>query len=139
MFTALILICLITIGAGTLPISAVEAVQSTCDDLHHCRTIWNIIWSCVVTIPACTWVTVHPNVLAQDENKFTIVLRRVKIVLFALVMPELIIMWAVRQWLIARALGRRVRQIMKKPRRKTCKTKNGKGVFLCSLPNNIFY
>ena len=33
-----------------------------CTDLSHCRPIWNIVWSCLVTIFSCTWIAVHINV-----------------------------------------------------------------------------
>lgn len=34
---------------------------SSCADLQDCRTIWNIVSSCIVTIFSCIWVAVHPN------------------------------------------------------------------------------
>lgn len=33
-----------------------------CDTLGHCRTVWNITWSCLITIFVCIWVAVHPNI-----------------------------------------------------------------------------
>lgn len=40
-----------------------------CDTIGHCRTVWNIIWSCLITIFACTWVVVHPNI-PQPKTPF---------------------------------------------------------------------
>ena len=32
-----------------------------CENLNHCRTIWDIVWSCLVMISLCIWVGIHPN------------------------------------------------------------------------------
>ena len=49
--------------AGPIPTIEHRSLKGNhCNDLTHCRTIWNIIWSCLVTIFSCTWVAVHPNV-----------------------------------------------------------------------------
>lgn len=76
----------------------------TCADLTHCRTIWNIVWSCLTTIFACTWLAIHPNIPAPDEGFFRVQLRRVRLMVLGLLAPEIIIFWAVRQWHIARVL-----------------------------------
>lgn len=124
-------------GARALAIPAVEAVQSTCNNLHHCRTIWNIIWSCIATISACTWVTIHPNVPAPNDTKFAMFWRRVKVVLIALVAPEFIVMWAIRQWIVARELSRAVRAAGESPNGNTYRTKDGKGA--SCVVSNIFF
>ena len=134
MLFALVILYFTFIGVQALPISAVEPSNtvSACDNLHHCRTIWNILWTCLVTISACTWVTVHPNVPARGEGRFTVTFRRVKVVLLALIMPELIVLWAMRQWLIARWNTGQVRRIMRSSDGKY-RTKDGKGFsYLCS-------
>ena len=68
------------------------------------RTIWNIIWSCLATIFACSWVSVHPNIPAPEESWWRIFLRRLELMFWAVIGPELIITWALRQWLGARDL-----------------------------------
>jgi hypothetical protein len=95
-------------GTEALPIRADRAVdQSTpasCSDIGHCRTIWNIIWSCLVTIFGCTWVAVHPNIPNAEDKWFT--LRRLQLMVMALIAPEMVIIWAMRQWVAARALAK---------------------------------
>ena len=86
-----------------LPIPVIEdRSASSCTDLGNCRTIWNIVWSCLVTTFACTWVAVHPNVPrpAQNVNQswYSRPLRRVRIMLYALIGPEFVLFWAWRQW-----------------------------------------
>jgi len=62
------------------------------------RSVWNIVWSCVITIFACSWVSVHPNIPARGESKLKRTIRRIELMFWAIVVPELIIYWAMRQW-----------------------------------------
>ncbi|KAG1817836.1 hypothetical protein EV424DRAFT_1324170 [Suillus variegatus] len=66
------------------------------------RSLWDIIWSCAVTLFACTGTAVHPNIPGMDEGKFTVYSRRLGIMMMALISPELMITWATAQYLTAR-------------------------------------
>ena len=68
------------------------------------RTLWDILWSCLATIFACSWVSVHPNIPSPNESSRRIFLRRLELMFWAVFGPEMIITWAVRQWLGARRL-----------------------------------
>ena len=68
------------------------------------RTLWDILWSCLATIFACSWVSVHPNIPGPNESSRRIFLRRLELMFWAVVGPEMIITWALRQWSGARAL-----------------------------------
>ena len=68
------------------------------------RSIWDIIWSCLATIFACSWVSVHPNIPSPNESRWRIFLRRLELMFWAVIGPEMIITWALRQWLGAREL-----------------------------------
>ena len=68
------------------------------------RTIWDILWSCLATIFACSWVSIHPNIPASNESSLRIFLRRLELMFWAVVSPEMIITWALRQWSGARRL-----------------------------------
>ena len=85
-----------------------------CADLAHCRTIWNIIWSCLVTIFSCTWVAVHPNIPCPKKrevnNRFqkwiwnpimSFASHRLPLFVCALLIPEYVLAWAIRQYLSA--------------------------------------
>ncbi|KAG2123637.1 hypothetical protein BD769DRAFT_1653122 [Suillus cothurnatus] len=71
----------------------------SCDNT---RSLWEIIWSCVATLFACTWTAIHPNIPGMDEGKFAVLSRRLGIMIVALIAPELIITWAASQFLSAR-------------------------------------
>lgn len=62
------------------------------------RTTWNILSSCLATTFACTWVSVHPNVPFLGESKWSILKRRAFLMFFSLLAPEVMIMWAFKQW-----------------------------------------
>ena len=62
------------------------------------RSELSIIWGCLATIFACSWVAVHPNIPAPSGSIF---LTRLKLMGCMLIAPELVIMWAGRQWYAA--------------------------------------
>ena len=66
------------------------------------RSAWNIIWSCVTTVFVCLWVVVHPNIPGPSDSMF---LTRLKIMGCMLIAPELVIVWAGRQWFAARDIA----------------------------------
>ena len=68
------------------------------------RSIWDIIWSCLATVFACSWVSIHPNIPAPNESRWRILLRRLELMIWAVFGPEMIISWAFRQWLGASQL-----------------------------------
>ena len=68
------------------------------------RSLWDILWSCLATLFACSWVSVHPNIPGPDESSWRIHLRRLELMFWTVFAPEMIISWAVRQWIGARDL-----------------------------------
>ena len=118
----LILLLLYYLGqgafSGAVPLPSIiedsRHTASTCNDLHTCRTIWNIIWSCLVTIFSCTWVAIHPNVPypgnKKDMGRFerwvwdplrSFISHRLLLFICVLLVPEYILSWAIRQRLVA--------------------------------------
>ena len=68
------------------------------------RSLWDILRSCLATIFACSWVSVHPNIPSPDDSSWRIFLRRLELMFWAVIGPEMIIDWAFRQWVGARHL-----------------------------------
>ena len=62
------------------------------------RTVWDILWSCLATTFAVTWVSVHPNVPFLEETNQTVLKRRRFLMVLALLAPAVMIMWAFKQW-----------------------------------------
>jgi hypothetical protein len=97
-----------------LPISAIEQrTPLSCDDSCNRRTIWSICWSCLATIFACTWVAIHPNIPESNPNPhwYSRILRRARIMAYALIAPEFVILWAWRQLYIASKKPRRLKSV----------------------------
>ncbi|KAK0479110.1 hypothetical protein IW261DRAFT_1608063 [Armillaria novae-zelandiae] len=68
------------------------------------RSLWSIPWSCLVTIVACTWLPVHPNVPGRkltESGRGAVVVDRVKTMAIAVLAPEVIVAWAASQFIVA--------------------------------------
>ncbi|KDQ55319.1 hypothetical protein JAAARDRAFT_692072 [Jaapia argillacea MUCL 33604] len=76
-------------------------------DICHTRTTWGIVSSCLTTIFACTWAAVHPNIPGPNETSFEVAFSHLGITLVALIAPELVIFWAMKQWFCARRIAKR--------------------------------
>ncbi|KAG2141853.1 hypothetical protein DEU56DRAFT_885077 [Suillus clintonianus] len=63
------------------------------------RTLWNIISSSVLTLFACIYSAIHPNIPSPKDSLFRILWRRLGTMIMALIAPELIVVWAMRQWM----------------------------------------
>ncbi|KAG1848065.1 hypothetical protein DFJ58DRAFT_685886 [Suillus subalutaceus] len=74
------------------------------------RTIWSIISSSVLTLFACIYSAIHPNIPSPKDSPNGIVRRRVGIMIMALITPELIVTWAMRQWFSARQVTRQIEE-----------------------------
>ncbi|KAG1797308.1 uncharacterized protein HD556DRAFT_1233551 [Suillus plorans] len=74
------------------------------------RTIWSIVSSSVLTLFACIYSAIHPNILSPKESPNRILLRRLGMMILALITPELIVTWAMRQWFSARLLTRQFKE-----------------------------
>ena len=77
------------------------------EDRFDSRSIYGILWSCLSTIFACTWITIHPNVPAPGDSQWAVLSRRLAIMGYFLLAPEFIIFWAVRQHYVARYMTKK--------------------------------
>ena len=106
-----------SIDAG--PVPTIVNRLNHCNDLAHCRTIWNIVWSCLVTIFSCTWVAVHPNIPCPKKRKangwiqrciwnplLSFAEHRLPLFVCALLVPEYVLAWAIRQFFRAREIAK---------------------------------
>ncbi|KAF8551324.1 hypothetical protein OG21DRAFT_1512927 [Imleria badia] len=64
------------------------------------RSLWNILWNCVLTLLICVWHAIHPDV-PPLEHKWWEFWRNLDTLIFAVscfFLPELIVCIASRQW-----------------------------------------
>ncbi|KAF8998930.1 hypothetical protein BDQ17DRAFT_1247125, partial [Cyathus striatus] len=59
---------------------------------------------CLSTLFLCTWVAIHPSIPDPEEEGWKALWRRLKMMYCSLVIPELVLTWAVRQLLGARKI-----------------------------------
>lgn len=81
-------------SAFDAPIFARDDASGACQG----RTVLDILWSCLATTFACTWLSVHPNVPFKEEGEWTLRFRHVFLMFFAILSPEFVVMWAFKQW-----------------------------------------
>ncbi|KAF8998782.1 hypothetical protein BDQ17DRAFT_1543855 [Cyathus striatus] len=91
-----------------LPISLSSLKTTSLDSTPLCncnqRSVLDIIWGCASTLFLCTWVTIHPNVPDPNEEGWKTLWRRLKIMYWSIVAPELVLTWASHQYVGARML-----------------------------------
>ncbi|OJA21078.1 hypothetical protein AZE42_13028, partial [Rhizopogon vesiculosus] len=90
-----------TANITTTTMDSVEA------SLFTKRTIWSIISSSALTLFACIYSAIHPNIPSPRHGPLRILWRRFGIMVMALIVPELITTWAIRQRRSARSLTKR--------------------------------
>ena len=107
MFTALLLVFLCRRHrASAAPITDARPpvydvpifIRDDSTDADAGRTVWDILWSCLATSLAVTWVSVHANVPFLEETSWMVLKRRIFLMVLALLAPEVMIMWAFQQW-----------------------------------------
>ncbi|KDR77186.1 hypothetical protein GALMADRAFT_434880 [Galerina marginata CBS 339.88] len=88
-----------------VPLDPTSPTLSLCSDQQ--RSMWDILWSCLATLFACTWVSVHPNIPPSEESWWKSSMRRFELMFWGLIAPEMIILWAMRQWYSAREIAKK--------------------------------
>ncbi|KAJ8514777.1 hypothetical protein ONZ45_g7726 [Pleurotus djamor] len=76
--------------------------------VHNTRSAIQIVWSCLFIIFTCTWTAIHPNVppAKVSLSKWRNLWWRIKIMLWTLMLPEMMVSWATWQWKEARKISR---------------------------------
>ncbi|ESK86171.1 hypothetical protein Moror_10965 [Moniliophthora roreri MCA 2997] len=77
-----------------------------CININECRTVTDILWSCLSVVLICTWVAIHPNIPHVETHPAVVVYQNLELMVIALLAPELIILWAMRQWISARDIAK---------------------------------
>ncbi|KAF7369902.1 hypothetical protein MSAN_00619700 [Mycena sanguinolenta] len=93
--------------AAPLPRSPdARATTDSCKDIDSCRTLFSVVWGCLATIFACTWVSVHPNVPPPKQSRLQLFWRRLKMMFIAMIAPEVMVGFAARQCFGAHELSK---------------------------------
>lgn len=105
MLITLILLCFSGAGVKALHLLSADPAEQP----QYSRTAVDIVWSCFATVISCVWVSIHPNVPGPNESASAIAFRRLKICVLALVTPELVTAWAIRQRVVAQNVAKKYR------------------------------
>jgi hypothetical protein len=109
MLLFLILVHLLSRNGSAAPVPYTlndRSAADSCNDINNCRKLFDIVWGCLATIFACTWVSVHPNVPAPNQSRLALFWQRLKMMLIAVIAPELMVGFAARQFIAARSLSK---------------------------------
>ncbi|TFK59981.1 hypothetical protein BDN72DRAFT_905364 [Pluteus cervinus] len=79
-----------------------------CDCGPQDRSLVDIVRSCVLTIFACIYTALHPNIPDPEAKMWKKIGMRLKMSFYMLIAPEAVIWWAMRQWYGAREIAREV-------------------------------
>ncbi|KAI0041626.1 hypothetical protein FA95DRAFT_1565176 [Auriscalpium vulgare] len=93
---------------------AAAASASGCRDIDSCRTLSNILLSSLATIFACVWTAVHRNIARPSRDRRSRILNIVdmaKVIVVTLLVPEWVLAWAARQFLVARLVARKLEDV----------------------------
>ncbi|KAK7021836.1 hypothetical protein VNI00_017222 [Paramarasmius palmivorus] len=85
-----------------------DPATGECIDINGCRTTTGILWSSLSVIFICTWVAIHPNIPLVEKFQFdgwtgrrlhpaVATYQNVELMVIALLVPEVMILWAMRQ------------------------------------------
>jgi hypothetical protein len=72
------------------------------------RSTSDLVLSCLSTITLCTWFTAHPNVCRYKSPWTQRLLAKLGLFVLSLFVPELVMMFACRQWLGARHIAEKI-------------------------------
>ncbi|KAG1798321.1 hypothetical protein EV424DRAFT_1518920 [Suillus variegatus] len=102
----LLLLCVLLFGVTQAAPTTNTTNTTTSDSLKApsftTRTLWSIISSSVLTLFACVYSAIHPNIPSpKHSSQLHSLWRQIRMVIMALIAPELIVTWAMRQWFSA--------------------------------------
>ncbi|KAG1732838.1 hypothetical protein EDB19DRAFT_1246315 [Suillus lakei] len=99
-----VLLCVPFVGASlpSLNDTCIHTLDVSNSPSCNTRTLWDIILSCGLTLFACTWTAIHPNIPGVDDGVFLITFYHLCLMVLALFAPELMTTWATWQYLSAR-------------------------------------
>ena len=88
----------ITQAENSTSIHQARGEPSTDGSSTPTRSLFSLIWGCVSTLIICAWATVHPNIPPR-EGPVKGTLRRVELMFWAILAPEIFPAWALDQLL----------------------------------------
>ena len=82
------------------------------------RSSWDIFWTCLSTILACTWTTLHVKPIKRDRNSFYFTWYKSLFFLGCLLAPEFMAGWALEETRLADHVAKRCNKAFNKKGKK---------------------
>ncbi|KAG1736268.1 hypothetical protein EDD22DRAFT_787537, partial [Suillus occidentalis] len=72
------------------------------------RTLWDILSSYGLTLFACTWTAIHPNILGVNDGVLLIIFYRLCLMVIVSLIPEFMTIWAIAQFYCAERAAKKL-------------------------------
>lgn len=76
------------------------------------RGTFSLVTSCLLTLGLCVWSALHLNIPSKDEGRRKYWLRRVKWSVCGILIPEIVVLLAWRQWTSAGRLTNEINKVL---------------------------
>ncbi|KAF8331018.1 uncharacterized protein EI90DRAFT_3016479 [Cantharellus anzutake] len=101
-------------GAPTLPLYITGAsldVSEACTHIRNCRTMWGLVYGCLLTVFACVWLAAHPNVPERRRASQETGSDRIGYAIVSLISPEIVTYDAWEEYLNASRMSEKCKLI----------------------------
>jgi hypothetical protein len=68
------------------------------DESLQMRTTSEILYGCIITIILCSSYCIRPNLSSPNASNIRVLRRKLNVTFWMVLCPELIIIWALKQW-----------------------------------------
>ncbi|KAF8312757.1 uncharacterized protein EI90DRAFT_3092902 [Cantharellus anzutake] len=82
-----------------------------CNDLQNCRTMWSIVYGCLLTVFACVWTAAHPDIPEPSNSIWPPRKSRIGLMGISLVSPEAILATACYQFLLSWRISKKYKMV----------------------------
>ena len=91
---------------NAVPSACQTATTTTVAGLGQ-RSLRELLWSCFIAIAVSSVVSIHPNVPPRDAKTQSShgTFKRIVLILWTLAAPEIVMLWAMRQWIGAKRIA----------------------------------
>ncbi|KAG2340255.1 hypothetical protein BDR05DRAFT_984127 [Suillus weaverae] len=88
--------------------TCIQTLNSSSCSPSNTRTLWDILSSCGLTLFACTWTAIHPNIPSVNDGVVLITFYRLCLMFVAVFIPEFMTIWAIAQFFCAQKAAKQL-------------------------------
>lgn len=110
---AFVAFSILVLPSTTAPVGDVQQTVGWVSDPNG-RGTSGLILSCLLTLGLCVWSAMHLNIPQKHESTLQYWLRNAKWIFLGILIPELVVLSAWRQWLSAKNMSHQMGKILKR-------------------------